>query len=198
MLIFLIFILVGIYYIYIHFKQESKCSNKNNLITDMEIYISQLEIRPEANKNIKTIANYLENIVMPNEKILAVGSAWSIMGTNFAIVTDTRVIIKGSSIEIITPIEKIETVIQNGTVVTVNNNWINLLSIDKANKIVNLINKQISSIKTIGQTIKIENKIITEETITSQLKKLSDLHDAKVLTDFEYSMKKQELLDKMK
>ena len=63
---------------------------------------------------------------------------------------------------------------------------------------VNVINKIVSSIQTIDQTIKIENKIVTEESITSQLKKLSDLHDAKVLTDYEYSIKKQELLDKMK
>lgn len=200
MIIFIICLFIGIYFIY-RFYKENKGTTKNNLLaTDMEIYIAQLEIRPKANKNIKKVASYLESVIMPNEKLLAVDCAGSIFGTNFAIVTDKRVIFenKSNGVEIITPIEKIGTVIQNGTIVNVNQNWIDLLSVNKANRIVNLINKQISSIQTVQQAIKIENKIITEETITSQLKKLSDLHDAKVLTDFEYSMKKQELLDKMK
>lgn len=200
MIIFIICLLIGLYFIYKFYKDNNKDKiTKNNLLaTDMEIYIAQLEIRPKSNKDIKNVAKYLENIVMPNEKILAVESAWCLLGTNFAIVTDKRVIFENKGNDIMTPIEKIETVIQNGTVVTVNKNWIELLSGDKASKIVNLINKQVSSIQTVGQAIKIENKIVTEETITSQLKKLSDLHDAKVLTDFEYSMKKQELLDKIK
>ena len=145
MIIFIICLLIGLYFIYKFYKDNNKDKiTKNNLLaTDMEIYIAQLEIRPKSNKDIKNVAKYLENIVMPNEKILAVESAWCLLGTNFAIVTDKRVIFENKGNDIMTPIEKIETVIQNGTVVTVNKNWIELLSGDKASKIVNLINKQV-------------------------------------------------------
>lgn len=195
MIIFVICLFIGLYFIY-RFYKENKGSTKNNLLaTDMEIHIAQLEIRPKANKDIKKIASYLESVIMPNEKILAVAYTYI-----FTIVTDKRVIIKGdkSNYTNIVPIEKITSVTQNGTRIFLNQNWVNLFSVDLANDITNLINNQVASNQTLGQAIKIENKIITEETITSQLKKLSDLHDAKVLTDFEYSMKKQELLDKMK
>lgn len=197
MIIFIICLLIGLYFIYKFYKDnKAEKITKNNLLsTDMEIYIAQLEIRPKANKDIKNIAVYLENIVMPNEKILAVAY------TNiFTIVTDKRVIIKGDKVNYINiiPMEKISSVTQNYTRIFINQNWVNLFSADLARKITDLINNQVSSSQTVGQAIKIENKIVTEETITSQLKKLSDLHDAKVLTDFEYSMKKQELLDKMK
>lgn len=197
MIIFIICLLIGLYFIYKFYKDNKgeKITKNNLLATDMEIYIAQLEIRPKANKDIKNIAVYLENTVMPNEKILAVAY------TNiFTIVTDKRVIIKGDKTNYINiiPMEKISSVTQNGTRIFINQNWVNLFSVDLAREITDLINNQVSSSQTVGQAIKIENKIVTEETITSQLKKLSDLHDAKVLTDFEYSMKKQELLDKMK
>jgi histidyl-tRNA synthetase len=168
----------------------------------MEIYIAKLELKPESNKNIKIIAQYLENIIMPNEEVLAVlvNSHEVMFGTYFIIVTNKRVILKSkfNGIEIMTPLDKVQTVMQNGTIANVNGNGINLHSVEKANKIVSLINKQVSSTQTVSETIKIENKIVTEESITSQLQKLSSLHDAKVLTDYEYSIKKQELLDKMK
>lgn len=197
MIIFIICLLIGLYFIYKFYKDNKgeKITKNNLLATDMEIYIAQLEIRPKANKDIKNIAVYLENTVMPNEKILAVAY------TNiFTIVTDKRVIIKGDKTNYINiiPMEKISSVTQNGTRIFINQNWVNLFSVDLAREITDLINNQVSSSQTVGQAIKIENKIVTEETITSQLKKLSNLHDAKVLTDFEYSMKKQELLDKMK
>jgi histidyl-tRNA synthetase len=168
----------------------------------MEIYIAKLELKPESNKNIKIIAQYLENIIMPNEEVLAVlvNSHEVMFGTYFIIVTNKRVILKSkfNGIEIMTPLDKVQTVMQNGTIANVNGNGINLHSVEKANKIVSLINKQVSSTQTVSETIKIENKIVTEESITSQLQTLSSLHDAKVLTDYEYSIKKQELLDKMK
>lgn len=198
---FIIIICIGVYFIWKYYKSQGKNKNSNDLLTtDLEIYIAQLEVKPESNKNIKKVAKYLENTIMPNEKILAIECSWGLFGTVFAIITDKRVIFenKSNGVEIITPIEKIETVIQNGAIVNVNSNWINLQSVNKASKIVELINKQVSSIQTIGQAIKIENKIVTEETITSQLQKLSDLHKANVITDYEYSIKKQELLDKMK
>lgn len=191
----IVIILIGIigYFAYLYYKEND--TSKDILTTDMEIYIAQLEIHPTKNKLIKKVASYLENIVMPNEKILAVAS------TNiFTIVTDKRVIIKGETSNYINiiPIEKISSVTQNGSVIFINQNWINLLSVDLANKLTNLINNVVSSTQTVQQAIKIENKIVTEETITSQLQKLSDLHKAGVLTDYEYSVKKQELLDKMK
>lgn len=172
------------------FKRED-----DSLLTDMECYIAQLQIKPKKNRKIKEISKYLEDVVMPNEEILAVAY------TNiYTIVTDKRVIIKGDKSNYVTiiPMEKISSVRQNGSTIYMNQNWVNLLSIDVATQMVNLINNQISNSQTIDKVIKIENKIVSEETITSQLKKLSDLHDAKILTDYEYSIKKQELLDKMK
>ena len=183
------------------FKSPDK-GKKDDVVlsTDLEMRIAELEIRPKLNKNIKQVAQYLENILMPNETILAIECGGNTFATVYAIVTDYRVIFenKKNGVEIITPIEKVQSVMQNGTVVNVNGNWINLESMEKASRITNLINREISSKKTVEQVIKIENKVVTEESITSQLKKLSDLHDSKVLTDYEYSVKKQELLNKMK
>lgn len=49
-----------------------------------------------------------------------------------------------------------------------------------------------------GTVTKIEHRYITEEDAMSKIQKLSELHDAGVLTDYEFSIKKQELLDKVK
>ena len=198
-ILFLMIIFIGIYLIFKYCKPKN--DNVNELLTtDMEIYIANLEVKPSSNKDIKRVAQYLENTIGLNEKVLAIECARGILGTVFAIVTDNRVIFenKSNGVEIITPMEKVTSVMQNGTIANVNGNWINLQSVDKASKIVEVINKQIASVKTVGQTIKIENKVVTEETIVSQLQRLSDLHKAKILTDYEYSMKKQELLEKMK
>lgn len=198
-IIFIIFMIIIIYFA-LKYHKETGANGRDVLTTDMEIYIAQLEVKPESNKNIKKVAKYLENVIKPNEKVIAIECTLGLFGTIFAIVTDSRVIFenKSNGVEIITPIEKITTVMQNGTIANVNGNWINLQSVDKASKIVKSINEQIANIKTVEQTIKIENKVVTQESITSQLQKLADLHKAKVLTDYEYSIKKQELLDKIK
>ena len=47
-----------------------------------------------------------------------------------------------------------------------------------------------------GTITKIEHKYVTEESIQEQIKKLSELYNDGVLTEYEYSMKKQELLEK--
>lgn len=161
----------------------------------MEVYIAQLEIKPPNNKLIKKVAKYLDSNIMPNEKVLAV--AYSYL---FTILTDRRIIIKGDNNNYtnIIPLEKVTSVTQNGTRIFINQNWVNLLSVPLATKVMQLINNQVSSTQTVKEAIKIENKIVTEETITSQLSKLADLHKAGVLTDYEYSIKKQELLNKMK
>lgn len=179
---------------------KNKSNTHEVLTTDMEIYISQLEIKPRSNKKIKQIAKYLETIIMPNEEILAVAHSSSAFNSVYAIATNRRVILKSGITEwvTITPIEKVSNVTQSGSMIFINQTWINLLSVSLANRFMNLINNQVSSIQTVGETIKIENKIVTQETITSQLQKLSDLHKAKVLTDYEYNIKKQELLEKIK
>lgn len=165
------------------------------LTNDMEIFIAGLELRPKKNKEIKNIALYLEKSIMPNEEILAVPS---LAGIAYAILTDKRVILKDSAKELITPIEKINNVIRNYRTIHINDNFITLSFVGDAEKFVYMLNNKISNIQTIQETIKVENKIITEESITSQLQKLSNLHDSKVLSDYEYYMKKQELLNKMK
>ncbi len=49
-----------------------------------------------------------------------------------------------------------------------------------------------------GTIKKIEHRYITEETIQAQIKKLFELYKDGVLTEYEYNMKKQELLEKIK
>ena len=49
-----------------------------------------------------------------------------------------------------------------------------------------------------GTVTKIEHRHITEETVQEQIKRLSELYKDGVLTEYEYSMKKQELLEKIK
>ena len=191
----ILIICIILFGMFCYYKNKEDDIDNSFLLTDMEIYISQLEIRPKSNKTIKKIATYLENTIMPNEKILAVAYV-----NIYTIVTDKRIIIKGanSSYINIIPIEKITSLTQSDSRIFINQSWVNLLSTNMATKVMNIINNEISKTQTVKSAIKIENKIVTEETIASQLKKLSDLHDAKVLNDFEYSMKKQELLEKMK
>jgi len=195
----IVFLIIGIAVV-VYVFMSGKGGEKDVLTTDLEIYIAQLEIKPASNRDIKKIASYIETIIMPNEKIIAVAHASSTLVSVFAIVTDKRVILKSGTTEwvTITPIEKVTNITQNGSMAFVNETWINLKSVQLATKFVNIVNNQASSFQTVNQAIKIENKIVTEETITSQLQKLSDLHQANVLTDYEYSIKKQELLDKMK
>ncbi len=71
-----------------------------------------------------------------------------------------------------------------------------------ANNILSLLKIIISKsnekyIKT-GPITKIEHRYITEETVQDQIKKLSELYKDGVLTEYEYSIKKQELLEKIK
>lgn len=49
-----------------------------------------------------------------------------------------------------------------------------------------------------GTITKIEHKYITEENASIQIERLSQLHKDGVLTDYEFEMKKKELLDKIK
>lgn len=195
MMFFIVLIVVGFIYLIILQNKVQKEEDNVPLTTDMEIFVAGLELRPKKNKEIKNIAVYLEKSIMPNEEILAVPS---LAGLAYAILTDKRVILKDSLREFITPIEKINNVVRNYRTIYINDNFITLSLADDAEKFVNMINNKISNIQTVKETIKIENKIVTEESITSQLQKLSNLHDSKVLSDYEYFMKKQELLDKMK
>lgn len=195
MMFFIVLIVVGFIYLIILQNKVQKEDDNVPLTTDMEIFVAGLELRPKKNKEIKNIAVYLEKSIMPNEEILAVPS---LAGLAYAILTDKRVILKDSLREFITPIEKINNVVRNYRTIYINDNFITLSLADDAEKFVNMINNKISNIQTVKETIKIENKIVTEESITSQLQKLSNLHDSKVLSDYEYFMKKQELLDKMK
>ena len=49
-----------------------------------------------------------------------------------------------------------------------------------------------------GTITKVEHKYITEENASIQIERLSQLHKEGVLTDYEFEMKKKELLDKIK
>lgn len=60
-------------------------------------------------------------------------------------------------------------------------------------KFANIINEQINSYK----TIKIQNTQITQENFIDQISRLADLYKNGTLTEYEFSMKKQELLNKV-
>lgn len=49
-----------------------------------------------------------------------------------------------------------------------------------------------------GTVTKIEHRYITEETVQDQIKKLSELYKDGILTEYEYNIKKMELLEKIK
>lgn len=49
-----------------------------------------------------------------------------------------------------------------------------------------------------GTITKVEHKYITEENASIQIERLSQLHKDGILTDYEFEMKKKELLDKIK
>lgn len=67
------------------------------------------------------------------------------------------------------------------------------LSSDDTIKFANIINEQIDSYK----TIKIQTTQITEENFIDQISRLADLYKNGTLTEYEFSMKKQELLNKV-
>ena len=165
MMFFIVLIVVGFIYLIILQNKVQKEEDNVPLTTDMEIFVAGLELRPKKNKEIKNIAVYLEKSIMPNEEILAVPS---LAGLAYAILTDKRVILKDSLREFITPIEKINNVVRNYRTIYINDNFITLSLADDAEKFVNMINNKISNIQTVKETIKIENKIVTEESITSQ------------------------------
>lgn len=195
------FFIADIVYIITQLKSSKKNVIDDILVTDMELNIAQLEINPSNNKRIKITAEYMENNIMPNETILAAAPTSDMLSGVVAVLTDKRLIYIGvinRSFVRVYPLEKINSVVQNGQYIYINEQYIVISDINLATKFASLINNTISSTQNIGDVIKIENKIVTEENIATQLKKLSDLHKANVLTDYEYSIKKQELLDKMK
>ena len=49
-----------------------------------------------------------------------------------------------------------------------------------------------------GTITKVEHKYITEENASIQIERLSKLYKDGILTDYEFAMKKKELLDKIK
>lgn len=73
------------------------------------------------------------------------------------------------------------------------NNAQNIISTLKA-----VISKNNEKYIETGTITKVEHKYITEENASIQIERLSQLHKDGVLTDYEFEMKKKELLDKMK
>lgn len=74
--------------------------------------------------------------------------------------------------------------------------------IKKANEILSIfkliISKNNEKYIENGTITKIEHRYITEETIEEQIKKLGELYKDGILTDYEFSTKKMELLEKLK
>ena len=75
-------------------------------------------------------------------------------------------------------------------------------SLNKAQKVMSalkiIISKNNEKFIDTGTVTKIEHRHVTEETVEEQIKKLGELHKDGVLTDYEFSMKKMELLEKLK
>lgn len=65
---------------------------------------------------------------------------------------------------------------------------------DSANTFVNVVNEQLNNYK----SFKIEVNKTVEKDITDKIEKLSDLYKSGILTEYEFNIKKMELLEKLK
>lgn len=156
--------------------------------------------------NQKSINQYLSQILQEDEKIIAfmVGSYESknmnLLTTNKRVIIFNKGLIRCTQVEI--PIEKINSIGKHkGLLLGTVEIW------DSSSKIVitNVPKNQIDLfVKSTNEEInnyksfKVEVNKTVEEDILDKIGKLSELHKSGVLTDYEFSTKKVELLEKLK
>lgn len=155
--------------------------------------------------NQRTIAKYLKEILQENEEIVAYatgvydGKRMNLLTTNKRVIIFNKGLIRVTQVEI--PIEKINSIGKyKGLISGKIHIWdssskieINNVPKKQIEPFVNATNQQINNYK----SFKIEVNNITEKDIADKIDKLAELHKEGVLTDYEFTMKKMELLEKI-
>ena len=155
---------------------------------------------------LNNIAFYLEKVIQDDEEIKAFvfgvyeNEKMNLLTTNKRVIIFKVGIIKSSQIEI--PIEKINSIAQSrGFMSGEIHIWDSSSKISLTKVPINLIdnfvkatNEQINNYK----SFKIEVNKTIEQDITDKIEKLAGLHKEGILTDYEFSTKKMELLEKLK
>ncbi len=156
--------------------------------------------------NQKIVNEYLSKILKEDEEIIAfaVGTyenkKMNLLTTNRRVIIFNKGIIKCTQVEI--PIEKVNSIGQHrGIFMGEIHIWdssskilIKGVPTSQIESFVNLTNEQINNHK----SFKIEVNKTVEKDITDKIEKLAELYKDGVLTEYEYSIKKQELLEKIK
>ncbi len=159
-------------------------------------------ILPNRNFTIK----YLSEVLQSDEEIEAFavgvvdGKRMNLLTTNKRVILFNKGLIRSMQIEI--PIEKINSIgQQRGFLTGEIHIWdgssqilINNVPVNQIGAFVDNTNQQINNYK----SFKIEVNKTVEKDITDKIEKLSELYRDGVLTEYEFSMKKMELLEKLK
>ena len=156
--------------------------------------------------NQKIINQYLSQILQEDEDIVAfaVGTyqnkKMNLLTTNRRVIIFNKGIIKCTQVEI--PIEKINSIGQHRGIfmgeihIWDSSSKISIKSVPatQIELFVNSTNDQINNYK----SFKIEVNRTVESDITDKIQKLAELHKEGLLSDYEFSTKKMELLEKLK
>lgn len=171
------------------------------------------QLIPEINRLVKTnflnsgrykyLAHTLNNIIEDNEEIKIISTGKYIKKDINILSTNKRVLIVNTGI---TPqrdeirIDKINSLMlqSRGIIpelhIVVSGTEFIIENITKGQEFINIVNEQMDNYKSFNIEI---NKTI-EKDITDKIERLEELHKEGVLTDYEFSTKKMELLEKLK
>lgn len=151
----------------------------------------------------KYLAHTLNNIIEDDEdiKIICTGKynnkQLEILSTNKRILmVNSGIVPQRSEIRI----EKINSLILQSKGITtslhiiVSGTEFIIENISKCQEFMNIVNEQINNYK----SFKIEINRTTEKDITDKIQRLAELHKEGILTDYEFSTKKMELLEQLK
>ncbi len=156
--------------------------------------------------NPKSVSQYLSEVLQTDEEIEAFaigyvnGKKTNLLTTNKRIILFNKGLIQSMQIEI--PIEKISSIVQHKGLFTGEIHiWdgsskvlINNIPVNQIGAFIDNTNQQINNYK----SFKIEVNKTVEKDITDKIEKLSELYKDGILTEYEFSMKKMELLEKLK
>jgi hypothetical protein len=180
-------------------------NNQENIKNIFEIERNSNELQRKENNTVpKNLQKHLAKIIFKDEEIKNVVTGqfdkltYSMLVTNKRMIMLCKTLFQIKQIEI--PIEKINSIGQKqgllyGEVnISDGSSKITLNHIPKKDVIpfINAVNEQVGNYK----TIKIEHKEIKQDDEITQIERLSDLYKSGNITDYEYSIKKQELLNK--
>lgn len=194
-------------------KGLSKKNEQRQNVT--EELAQSLEEQPDKNivdnffnrgKINKRIYNYIKDMQQNNEDIVAMVTGNYKNKKMYLLTTNRRVVIFNkswlNSTQIEIPIEKINSIGQSkGVIFGEIHIWdgsskivINNIPKKQIAKFVRATNEQMNNYK----SFKIEINKTVEKDVTDKIEKLATLHKEGELTDYEFAMKKMELLEKLK